>query len=149
LIQNERQYQVTRRQLNRLQSALTEAMSASVPADLPPVIREGHLNSIQFLMQDLEAEIAEYDRLRRLGPPAASTTLTSLADLPAALVRARIAQNLSQRQLAERLGVTAQRVQQDESAGYARASLERLRRVADALGVKLEGETRVERVTDV
>jgi transcriptional regulator with XRE-family HTH domain len=53
------------------------------------------------------------------------------------LSAARRGKGLSQRQLAERLGVTEEAVQRDEAGGYARAGLDRLARVAAALGVRL------------
>ena len=57
-----------------------------------------------------------------------------LGALPDLLVSARIAAGLSQRQLAERLGVAEEAVQRDEAGGYARPGLDR---VAGALGVRL------------
>ncbi len=60
-----------------------------------------------------------------------------LGALPDLLVKARIAEGLTQRQLAERLGVAEEAVQRDEAGGYARAGLDRLARVAEALGVRL------------
>ncbi len=143
VIQNERQYRVTQSQVKRLESALQEARAAVPAAGIPDVVREGHLNGIRFQIEDLNAELAEFERLRHGGPAAALTPIGKLEDLPTALVRARIAQGLSQRELADRLGVRAQQVQQDEAAGYARATLDRLSRIADALGVRVTGEARV------
>ena len=81
--------------------------------------------------------------------PLASILVTALAPgggawmhlsrtvLPDLLVKARIVEGLTQRQLAERLGVAEEAVQRDEAGGYARAGLDRLARVAAALGVRL------------
>jgi transcriptional regulator with XRE-family HTH domain len=65
--------------------------------------------------------------------------LDSLDDLSDALVKARIARGLTQRDLAERLGVTEQMVQRDEAGRYAYASLSRVADVADALGFAFRG----------
>ena len=64
-------------------------------------------------------------------------SVESFADLPRALIRARIAARLSQEQLAERLGLKEQQVQQYEATEYAAASVTRIRQVIDALGVQV------------
>ena len=69
--------------------------------------------------------------------------MASLADLPDALVRARIAAGLSHRELAARLGLKEQQVQRYEAERYAAASLSRLREVMTALGVELEGDVQL------
>jgi hypothetical protein len=61
--------------------------------------------------------------------------MTPLTDIGAELVAARIAQGLSQRELAERLGVHQQQIARWEKDRYGRVSLSRVSRVADALGV--------------
>ncbi|MHB8320387.1 MAG: helix-turn-helix domain-containing protein [Acidimicrobiales bacterium] len=55
--------------------------------------------------------------------------------MPRLLVRARIRAGLSQRLLAERLGLKEQQIQRYESSDYASASLSRLRQVAAAVGL--------------
>ncbi len=64
--------------------------------------------------------------------------LELLADLPRALIRARISKGLTQKELAERLGIKEQQIQKYEATEYASASLSRVRAVIDALGVKLK-----------
>ena len=58
-----------------------------------------------------------------------------LLDIGPLLVRARTARGLSQRELGERLGVVQQQIARWEACEYRTASLERLSRVADVLGV--------------
>jgi predicted nucleotidyltransferase/DNA-binding XRE family transcriptional regulator len=60
--------------------------------------------------------------------------MSNLADIGSQLVVQRRALGLTQGQLAERLGVKRQQVQRWESSAYRSASLERVARVADALG---------------
>src|SRR5262245_27849788 len=100
MIQNDRQHRITRQQMRQLERALRDAEAGPAPARVPAVVREGQLNSLRFQIADLKQELAEYERLRDEGPAAATTHLSSLADLPGALIRARIAQNLTQRDLA-------------------------------------------------
>ena len=142
MIQNERQYVVTKKQLQMLEASLAEAHANPNPAQ-PEVIRQAGLNGIRFLIEDLEAEIAEYERLRD-GQVTSLPLASVLEELPSALARARVARGLTQRDLARALGTTEQQVQKDESGGYARASLTRLRRVAEVLGLRLAGEAKLE-----
>ena len=142
MIQNEREYAVTKKQLAMLAESLAEAECKPNPLQ-PEVTRQAGLNGIRFLMEDLESEIAEYEKLR--GGQVLSLALSSvLEELPSALVRARIARGWTHRDLAQALGTTEQQVQKDESGGYAKASLTRLRRVAAVLGMHLAGEARLE-----
>jgi HTH-type transcriptional regulator / antitoxin HigA len=141
MIQNERQYEVTKRQLAMLAESLAQAREYPNLAQ-PAVFRQAGLNGVRFLMEDLEAEIAEYEKLRAGQVP--SLPLASvLDDLPTALTRARIARGWTQRDLANTLGTTEQQVQKDERGGYAKASLARLRRVAEVLGMRLSGEAQL------
>jgi HTH-type transcriptional regulator / antitoxin HigA len=142
MIQNEREYAVTKKQLAMLAESLAEAQCKPNPVQ-PEVTRQAGLNGIRFLMEDLEAEIAEYERLRD-GQVSSLALSSVLEELPSALVRARIARGWTHRDLARALRITEQQVQKDESGGYEKASLARLRRVAAALGVHLVGEARLE-----
>jgi hypothetical protein len=79
MIENERQYAVSRKQLAMLAESLAQ-MLANPDLSLPEVIRQGDLNGIRFLMEDLEAEIAEYEKLRGGAPstaPASSSPARS------------------------------------------------------------------------
>ena len=141
MIQNERQYEVTKTQLAKMRASLNEARAKlAARSDVPPVVRQGHLNGILALIGDMEAELAEYENLRAGKVP--SLSLGSLDELPSTLVRARIARGWTHKELAQALGTTEQQVQKDENGGYARANLERLQRVASALGIEIAGRVR-------
>ncbi len=86
-------------------------------------------------IEEIRAEVETYEALRR--GDRVSAPLDSLRDLPQILIKARIASGLTQRVLAEQLGVREQQIQRDESTGYAGASFDRLAAVAEALGVRL------------
>ena len=61
---------------------------------------------------------------------------TSFDALPRALIRARIATGLSQRDLAEKLGLKEELIQHYEESLYASVSVTRLKEVIAALGVR-------------
>jgi transcriptional regulator with XRE-family HTH domain len=130
MIQNERQYGLTRRRLAVLEQSLAECPQSG--------------GSIDSLILGLRGEIEEYERLRD-GQIAALRLPSVLGELPAVLARARIARGWRQGDLAGALGITEQQVQKDESGGYEKASLLRLRRVADVLGVRISGRARLPR----
>ena len=144
MIQNERQYEVTKTQLAGMRASLDEAQEKLAQrSSIPEIVRQGHLNGILALIGDLEAELADYEDLRAGKVP--SLPLASLDELPSTLVRARIARGWTHKELAQALGTTEQQVQKDESGGYARANLERLQRVASALGIEIAGRVRLVR----
>lgn len=84
---------------------------------------------------ELRAQLARYDDLRsgRIG----ERTLSSLRELPIALVEARIVARLTHRDLAERLGVREQQVQRWEANTYAGVAIDRLHEIADALKLQV------------
>jgi len=63
MIQNERQYEVTKKKLADLQQANEQAQAHPNPA-LPPRAQRAGLNGMLALMGDLRAELDEYEKLR-------------------------------------------------------------------------------------
>ena len=132
MIRNERQHRASQAHRERL-LATRRGYEATPQAD--PLAQAALLSSVDWLLGDVEAELAEYEALR--AGAISEVVAEGLGALPDLLVKARIAEGLTQRQLAERLGVAEEAVQRDEAGGYARAGLDRLARVAEALGVRL------------
>ena len=82
-------------------------------------------------LADLEGDMREYEELKAGDfQVEALDVVRSLAML---LVKARIARDLTQRELAELVGVKEQQIQRYEATDYASASLSRIRAVVDAL----------------
>ena len=135
---------MTQKKLVDLRRTVTEKRAQTRPVTVPELIWRGHQNGMLALIADLEAEVEEYDQLKA-GTVRVLRLPSVLGDLPGALVRARIARGWTHKDLAQALGTTEQQVQKDESGGYARASLERLQRVARALGIEVVGRVRLGR----
>jgi transcriptional regulator with XRE-family HTH domain len=91
--------------------------------------------AMESQLEDLRQQLAEYDALRT--GHIQVLELDSLAQLPEAFIRARIAAGLTQKELARRLGMREQQVQRYEATRYSGVSLTRLQQVADALGVRI------------
>lgn len=136
MILNERQYRITRAAAARLANEV-EAVAKARPKDLSPRQRALLLEAGKGQLEELRRELWEYEALRKGDPPVAP--IGPIEELPLALIRARIARGWTQARLAEELGVSEQQVQRDEANGYRSASVERLRKVADALGCRLRG----------
>ena len=118
MIYSDRQYQITRAELAKLEGALAAVPAAKGARDW---VLKAQADALQSQIADLQAEMAEYDMLK-LGKVAFAETC-SLAELPRVLVQARIARGLSQTDLAERLNMKPQQVQRYEATNYMSASL--------------------------
>jgi len=90
----------------------------------------------------LKEEVESYEKLKR----GEFDELDNLRGLGHLLISIRIAQGLSQRDLAKRLNVHESQVSRDERNEYFGITLERAIRLLDALNVKLR--TQVEIVAD-
>jgi transcriptional regulator with XRE-family HTH domain len=134
MIQNERQYKITKARADEFERKL-KALPATPPSDIHPLIAQAQRDAIKSQLDELREEIEAYDQLRQ--GRSKVLELTSLDALPAALIQARIAAGLTQRELAERLGLKEQQLQRYEATQYSGASLSRVREVVAALGVSV------------
>ena len=80
----------------------------------------------------------EYDRMK--AADLAMISINSFDELADGLIKARIARGLSQKALAERLGLKEQQIQRYEAERYASASYRRLGEVVGALDVRIRNE---------
>ena len=140
MIKNERQYKITRAQAIRFSNAL-ESLRQRPNSDnsLHPLIAKAQEDALSSQLADLESELSEYESLK-----AGEFQLDSLkvvADLPSILIKAWIAQGLSQKGLAERIGLKEQQIQRYEATDYASANLARIKEVASAFGVEISSPT--------
>lgn len=133
MITNERQYRISKAEADKFADALAQlnAVEGHRSAEMRRIMRE----AMESQLEELREQLAEYDALR--SGRVAVLELEGLQELPSALIRARIASGLTQKQLAERLGLKEQQVQRYEATRYGGVSLERVQQVADALGVKI------------
>ena len=133
MIANEVQRRVTQTAIREFEEALARLDEDA--KDRPEWVRKGLREGMESQLADLREELAEYEALR--SGRVRELELRSLTELPVALIRARIAAGLSQKELAKRLGLKEQQIQRFEATRYAGVSLERVQAVADALGVQL------------
>lgn len=134
MIKNERQYRITKAQLARFDQAL-EWLAAEHQPTVHPALRAAQVNALQSQRADLQAELTQYERLRAGSDR--RFDLDSFDQFAQALIKARIASGLTQRELADRLGLNERQIQRYEATDYASASLARVSEVVDALDIQV------------
>lgn len=135
MIRNERQYRITKTQAARFEEALC-GLHTRRGGD--PLLIQLESDALESQLSELKEQIEEYESLR--SGTSNIIVVESFAELPKALVQARIACGLSQKDLADRLGMKEQQIQRYESTNYHSASMSRLHEVVQALGVKVHLE---------
>ncbi|WP_395088771.1 helix-turn-helix domain-containing protein [Armatimonas sp.] len=135
-ILNQRQYRITKSWVRRFEKTLAEFLTSEQANALPPKQRQLEEDAIRGQLETLQAEVAEYEALLASAQP---LEVRSFAELPRALIRARIASDMTQKELAERLGLKEQQIQRYESSEYKSASMERIAEIMAALNVEIDG----------
>ena len=97
MITNQRQYAITRTQLARFEEALAQQAVSTPRPGVHPRIDQAMQDATASEVAELRAQLARYDELR--SGRVAKRTLSSLRELPVALVEGRIAARLTQREL--------------------------------------------------
>jgi HTH-type transcriptional regulator/antitoxin HigA len=133
MIQNEHQYKVTQNKLKDLEGALVELIK--IKDSLRPRQFSSRQKGLQLTIDNLRQEIGEYDSLKTQQTP---IKITSIQELPLALIKARIAMGMTQKELAQKIGVKEQQVQRDEANQYSSAGFNRIVEIAEVLNIKLQ-----------
>src|SRR3954467_12885223 len=105
MIKNERQYRITNAEAEKFRGSL-DRWDPNPPDGIDPVIHAAQKSALESQLRDLKRDVAEYEALRSGRQPVLE--VDSFEEFPDALVRARIATGLSQKDLAERLGLKEQ-----------------------------------------
>lgn len=140
MITNERQYRITKSEARKFEQAIAAARGREPGTDVDPRIHQAMIESLESELAILRDDLDRYEALK--AGKVKKRRIQSLRELPVLLIEGRIAAGLTQRQLADRLGLPEQQIQRYEATMYSGVSLDRLQEVADALGLEIE-----ERVT--
>ena len=136
MIRNESEYQEAVRRLRDEQARLAKHRAHLEAMGLGPDEVKRAIDPLRAFHEQLVEEVEGYERLKR-GDIA---ELLNLHGLGHALVALRIALGMTQRQLAERLGVHESQVSRDERNEYHNVTVDRASRILDALGVRMRSE---------
>ena len=134
MIYSEEQYGISTDQLAKLKEALVAATKRETEDDWT---RSLEIDALKSQIAELEADLTHYDLLKSGEITVAKSH--SLETLPSTLIQARIAQGLSQSELAEALDIKPQQVQRYEASEYMGASLAELIEAANILNVHTAG----------
>ncbi|TCS18292.1 XRE family transcriptional regulator [Caulobacter sp. BK020] len=136
MITNERQYRITRAQAEKFQVALGENNELElIRSGVDPIIAAAHKRGLQEQLRELERQLSDYDSLR--SGHQSELVADHLWQIGERLIQARVACGLTQRELADRLGVKEQQIQRYEQERYLTANLERLSAMAEALSLSI------------
>ena len=132
MIKNERQYRIAKAQATKFEVALQtfESKSRKDQATHPKLVK-AQKDAIQSQLDSLNGELREYEELQ--SGKVAAPDLGYIAVVPRDLIRARIAAGLTQKELAKRMGMAEQQIQQYEAKDYESVSLARIAEIAKAI----------------
>jgi HTH-type transcriptional regulator / antitoxin HipB len=132
MIQNEHQYKVSQGKIKEIEQSLDQLYKEK--SSLHPRQFKMRENGLQGILAEIQEEIEKYDALKE-NPMVIE--IQSFAEIPIALIKARIASGMTQKDLAEKLGMKEQQIQRYEANQYGSAGFHRLTEVAEALEVTL------------
>ena len=133
MIRNEAEYREALRRLEQDQDVARRQREALAAAGLNPDEIERAMQPLLSFRAQLEDEIAWYEAVRRGNLP----TIHQMTDVGRLLIALRIFKGMSQRDLAERLGVSESVVSRDERNEYHGISVDRVQKILNALGAAI------------
>ncbi|HTU19438.1 MAG TPA: helix-turn-helix transcriptional regulator [Gemmataceae bacterium] len=140
MIRNESEYKEAVGRLAEEQQRLTGHRARLKEAGLSDEEIKRVIDPIASFHLQLKEEVESYERLKRQE----FEELDNLRELGHLLIALRIAQGISQRELARRLGVHESQVSRDERNEYFGITLERAVKVLDALKVRLRTKVEID-----
>lgn len=140
MIRNETEYQQAVKRLSEEQARLTSHRARLKETGLSDEEIKRVVDPMESFYLQFKEEVESYERLKR----GEFEELDNLRGLGHLLIALRIAQGVSQRDLANRLGVHESQVSRDERNEYFGITLERAIRILDALHVRLRTKVEVE-----
>jgi DNA-directed RNA polymerase specialized sigma subunit len=129
MIRTQAEYELARKRLADDVSIMAEQQKRLAELGLGQEEVARAMEPAQSFHAQLAEEVEAYDRMKRgdLDP------ISDLQEIGRILIGLRIAQGLTQRQLAERLNVSESQVSRDERNDYHGITVERAQRIIDAL----------------
>ncbi len=136
MITNERQYRITSTQLEKFLEAINNFdLKAAIKQAKSKALAKAEIDALRSEYENLLMQLHEYKTLK--SGTVEILKASNLKDLPSILIRARIVKGLSQRQLADIIGLKEQQIQRYEAEEYASANLSRFVEVANALNLNI------------
>jgi DNA-directed RNA polymerase specialized sigma subunit len=140
MIRNETEYQEAATRLTDERNRLADHRARLKKAGLSKEEIKRVVDPMESFHLQLEEEVESYERLKR----GEFDDLDNLRGLGQLLISLRIAQEISQRELAKRLKVHESQVSRDERNEYFGITLERAAKVLNALNARLHTTVEIE-----
>jgi ribosome-binding protein aMBF1 (putative translation factor) len=140
MIRNESEYQEASKRLDEETQRLEQHRVRLKETGLNDEEIKRVIDPLASFHLQLREEVDAYERLKR----GEFEELDNLRGLGHLLITSRIAQGLTQRELARRLGVHETQVSRDERNEYFGITLERAAKILDALSVRLRSQVAIE-----
>ncbi len=141
MIRNEAEYQEACARLAEERNRLDDHRARLKEAGLGDEEIKRVIDPIESFHLQLKEEVESYERLKR----GEFEELENFRGFGHLLISLRIAQGVSQRELAKRLNVHESQVSRDERNEYFGITLERAVRILEALNVRLHTKVEIER----
>ncbi len=136
MIRNEREYKEALSRLESDDKAIAAQKRALVEHSLSAEEVERGLGPLLSFRAQLEEEVAWYEQARRRE----FKVSRDVRDIGQMLIALRIANGLTQKELAKKLGVSEAQVSRDERNEYHGITVERAQRILNAMGETLRFE---------
>ena len=133
MIRNETEYKEAVARLTDEKRRLAEQRKRLKETGLTPEEIKRVVDPVEAFHLQLVEEVESYERLKR----GEFDELENFAGFGHLLIALRIAEGISQRELAKRLGVHETQVSRDERNEYFGITMDRAKKVLDALGARL------------
>ncbi|NEO79099.1 helix-turn-helix transcriptional regulator [Moorena sp. SIO4G3] len=139
MIKNQRQYDYSQELVRQFESDLSVYDAQDEDIKKNDCWWKIKRDSLQSHLNALKAEVAEYETLinHDVRTPIV-LKLDDINNLPQLIIKARLAANISQKQLADIAGLTEEKIIEYEDKDYQTASLLEFLFVLDALDIKLQ-----------
>lgn len=134
MIRNETEYKEAVKRVAEEQSRLKEQRAKLAETDLSKEEIKRVLDPMRSFHEQLKEEVESYERLKR----GEFEEIRNFEGVGRLLIALRISQGLSQRELAERLGVHETQVSRDERNEYHGVTVDRANKILEALGAEVE-----------
>ena len=141
MIRNDNEYQEAVNRIKEEKKRMAVEKERLIKEGLTPVEVKRALDPMRSFHMQLEEEVEGYEKLKR----GEFEELLNFQGMGRMLIALRIHRGMSQRELAEKLGVHESQVSRDERNEYNGITLERLGKVVEALGVSLRTTVEFER----
>ncbi|WP_445619917.1 helix-turn-helix domain-containing protein [Kushneria sp. Sum13] len=133
MIKNSKQLSLTKKRIEEFSDTIRKLQSEE--PTLSPLLAKAQIDALACQRNELIGQVEDYELL--LSGDLAVFDVNSISDLPRSLIMSRISMGLTQKDLADRLGMKEQQIQRYENTEYSSASFKTLVSIVEALDLKI------------